>query len=213
MKTSILILFAIMVSSIANAQFLGGFFSQKKENRKRLMEQIAALQVYKGYLQKGYTIASTGLNTINKIKNGDFGLHKDFFTALKRVNPKVKKYSKVADLISLNVTVIQYAGQIKSLRSSDAFCGEQRQYIDRVLGRILEGVTKKIDELIAIISDNQLELKDDERINRIDNLYAQMEDQYSFIRSFAGDVGVIKTNYSRELNQINQGRILNELTK
>lgn len=211
MKTSIILMLAILISSVAQAQFLGGFFSQKKENRKRLMEQIAALQVYKGYLQKGYNIANTGLTTINKIKNGDFGLHRDFFNALKTVNPKVKKYSKVTDLIDLNIQAIAYQKKIKAMLNLNDFSRDENQYINQVLQSILEALSVTLDELIAIISDNQLELKDDERINRIDGLYVQMVEQYSFIKAFSDDVASLRVQKRKELQQINQSMILNNM--
>lgn len=211
MKTSILLLFAIMLTSLANAQILGGFFSQKQENRKRLAEQIAALQVYKTYAQKGYTIVSTGLKTINNIKNGDLGLHRDFFGALNHVNPRIKKYSKVADLIAMNVRTLQYQKQIKYWSRSEVFSSEENQYIQRVLVRVLEGVSQTVDKLLAILADNQLELKDDERINRIDKLYTEMQDQYHFIRSFGNDVGTMSANRYKALHGIRHSEILNDL--
>jgi hypothetical protein len=211
MKTTITLLLALMITLSSHAQFLGGFFSQKKENRKRLLEQIAALQVYKDYLQKGYKIASTGLNTINKIKNGDLGLHQNFFTALKMVNPKVKKYSKVADLITLNIGALNYQKKIREMATDKEFTSEENQYINQVLKNILGAISDTVDELIAIVSDNQLELKDDERINRIDNLYIQMMEQYSFIRAFSDDVGGIKRQKHYELQQVRQSLILNNL--
>jgi len=211
MKTSILLMLAVLISSMARAQFLGGLFSQKNENRKRLMEQIAALQVYKGYLQKGYNIASTGLKTINSIKDGDLGLHTAFYNAQKSVNPKIKKYSKVADLIDLNLQAIAYQRRIKVMSKNKEFTNPENQYINQVLENFLGAISDTVDELIAIISDNQLEMKDDERINRIDNLYIQMMDHYSFIRSFGDDVGSMRIQKHRALEQIHQSRILNNM--
>lgn len=211
MKTPILLLSALMLTAVANAQILGGFFSQKQENRKRLAEQIAALQVYKKYAQTGYNIVSTGLKTINKIKNGDLGLHRDFFGALKHVNPKIKKYSKVADLIALNFSALQYQKQIKYWSRSEVFSSEENRYIEQVLVSVLEGISLTLDELFAILSDNQLELKDDERINRIDKLFIEMQDQNQFIRSFGDDVGTMRANRYKELHSIKHSEILNDL--
>jgi hypothetical protein len=211
MKTTIILLLALLSSSMVNAQFLGGFFSQKNENRKRLAEQIAALQVYKEYLQKGYNIANTGLKTINNIKNGDLGLHQNFFNALKHVNPSLKKYSKVSDLIDLNIQALSHIKRIRSMLRGNEFTQNDNQYINQVLQNILKAIAETLDELITIISDNQLELKDDERINRIDQLYIQMMDQYSFIRSFGDDVGSQKRQYRYEMQQIKQSTLLNDV--
>ena len=45
------------------AQTLAEWVSQKVTQKKYLLQQIAALQVYSGYLSKGYSIAKDGLNT------------------------------------------------------------------------------------------------------------------------------------------------------
>lgn len=51
------------------------WFRQKKTQKKYLIQQIAALKVYLGYVQKGYSIAQKGLTTVSNIKKGNFDLH------------------------------------------------------------------------------------------------------------------------------------------
>ena len=76
----ILFILFVLVSNQVHAQ---------KPKHKRLIEQIAALQVYIGYAQQGYIIANKGLTTVRNIKNGDFNLHRDFLSSFKKVNPKI----------------------------------------------------------------------------------------------------------------------------
>jgi hypothetical protein len=97
-------LFAFLSS---NAQTADEWFNQKSTQKKYLLQQIAALKVYLGYAKKGYTIVTSGVNTIRNIKNGDLNLHRDFFNRLKNVNPSIRKYAKVADIIAYQVKIIK----------------------------------------------------------------------------------------------------------
>lgn len=113
-----LILFALF-SLTPKAQTLAEWFQQGGTQKKYLLQQIAALQVYIGDVQKGYSIAKQGLNTISDIKNDEFNLHKDYFNSLKIVNPKIKNYSKVADISVLQVNIIKvYKEAEKQMKQS-----------------------------------------------------------------------------------------------
>src|SRR5436190_21373731 len=99
MKKCLLSILLVATTIICHAQGLSEWFNQNATQKKYLLQQIAALQVYTQYLQKGYSIAKTGLTTIGNFKNGHFSLDKDFFASLENINPKIKKYSRVSDII------------------------------------------------------------------------------------------------------------------
>ena len=82
MKRIMLWLAVIQISSIAHTQTWDEWFRQKETQKKYLLEQIAALNVYLGYVKEGYSIARDGLRIINDIKQGDFKLHDDKFQSL-----------------------------------------------------------------------------------------------------------------------------------
>ncbi|MET7000725.1 hypothetical protein [Chitinophaga defluvii] len=205
---SILCLVTLMVLP-ARAQFLGGFFSQKKENRKLLGLQIAALEVYKSYIKKGYDIISNGVGIINKIKTGDFNLHRDFFGALKIVNPKIKKYAKVTQVMVMNVEAVTRLKQAGKLARSELIGSAQRQFLLQVIDHLLEILAGTIDELIAIITDNQLEMKDDERIARIDKIYIQAQEQCSFASEFDDQLELLVQMKKKKQAEIRGSEFLN----
>ena len=205
----ILLLFAIL-SSGTKAQTFAEWFRQKATQKKYLLQQIAALQVYIGYVQKGYSIAKEGLNAISDIKNGEFNLHKDYFNSLKAVNPKIKNYSKVADIIALQVNIVKtYKEAVKQVRQSGAFNADEISYVNGVFERLLDDCTKTIDALIAVTTSGELEMKDDERLKRIDALYSDMQDKYTFVQAFAGEAKLLAASRIREQTDIKTMRILN----
>lgn len=207
-KLLILFLFGMLATTM-QAQTFAEWFRQKKTQKEYLIQQIAALQMYIGYAQKGYSITQEGLNTIGNFKRGEFNLHADYFNSLKSVNPKIKQYAKVADIMAMQVTIIQgYSKTRRQVRKSGVFNGEELDYIMRVLGRLLDDCENTLNELIAVTSDGNPERKDDERLERIDILYQDMMDKYNFSRSFNNETMVLAASRIKENNDVQTSRAL-----
>src|SRR3954463_9131175 len=85
----LLLLLLLTIHTVCKAQTWDEWFKQKKTQVKYLEEQIIALHVNGNYLEEGYKIVQGGLSAIHDIKNGDFNLHKDYFSSLKRVNTAI----------------------------------------------------------------------------------------------------------------------------
>lgn len=205
----ILIVFAFLAAR-TNAQTFAEWFRQSATQKKYLLQQIAALQVYIGYVQKGYSIAKQGLNTISDIKHGEFNLHKDYFNSLKNINPKIKNYRKVADIIVLQVDIIKsYKEAAKSLKLSGTFNTDEINYINGVFDRLMDDCVKTIEALIMVTTGGQLEMKDDERLKRIDALYNDMQDKYTFVQGFSNEAKLLAASRVREQNDIQTIRALN----
>src|SRR4051812_29496859 len=113
MKTVITtILFFFLTSRLcfrAQAQFLGGFFSQQSQQRKLMAAQIAEYETYLGELKTGYHITESGLKTAHDLKNGTFTLHSDYISSLSQVNPMIHNNPKgkaIADLYNQTLALL-----------------------------------------------------------------------------------------------------------
>ncbi len=208
-----IILFLLLFVSAGNslqAQTFAEWFQQKKTQKKYLLQQIAALQVYIGYAKKGYNIAKEGLATIGGFTRGEFNLHTDYFNSLKSVNPEIKRYARVADMIALQVKIVQnYNRTYRRLNSSEAFSNDELAYIGRVFSRLLGDCDKTLDELITITTAGKLEMKDDERMIRIDKLYLDMQDKFTFSQSFSNEAVSLAATRIKEKTDIQTSRVLN----
>lgn len=212
MKTFFFTCIAVMTLGVAHGQTWSEWFKQNKTQKKYLLQQIAALQVYIDYAQKGYKIAREGLTTIGDITGGEFNLHGVFFNSLRMVNPEIRNYAKVADIMALQAKIVQdYSRTRNALGGSDAFHGDELDYINRAFGRMLDNCEAVIDELITVTTDGQLEMKDDERMARIDKLYEQMQDNWAFCRSFGNRSKTLAVARMREKNDAITGRALQGL--
>ena len=212
MKKLIMAIAICLVTSSSNAQTADEWLNQKATQKKYLLQQIAALQVYLGYAKKGYTIVTSGVNTIRNIKNGDLNLHRDFFNRLKNVNPSILKYAKVADIIAYQVKIIKQTKiTIQQIRETKQFTEAELGHCKQVFDNLLDECIKTVEELILVTTSGKLEMKDDERLKRIDGLYADIQDKYSFACSFSEDMGLLAVQRLGEQMEINRSKLINGL--
>lgn len=198
----------IFLLVLAAALITGNLQAQAKQQRM-LLQQIAALQVYIGYAQKGYSAVKKGLNTIGDFKRGEFNLHSDYLNSLKMVNPKIKKYARVTEIIGLQIKIMKSCNSFhQQIRQDDLFHGDEVDYIKRVFERLIENCDTNLDELLTIVTDRQLEMKDDERTQRIDMIYQNMLDNYAFCESFSNQIKVMAVSKAAELKEAKNIRIL-----
>lgn len=203
MKFLMILITGMILSTAAPAQTWNEWFKQKKTQKKYLVKQIALLRLYLGYLKKGYEIADRGLTTIHNIKNGDFNLHRDFFGSLRNVNPHIANSAKVADIIAFQVYIIQDMKRVNNFcRDNEHFTPEEIRYVAAVYSNMLFLCDASISELLMIIRSNETEMKDDERLMRIDRLYDDMLDKHTFVQSFDNDVRLIAKGREREQRSI-----------
>lgn len=180
--------------------------------RKVLLEQIAALRVYTQYAQKGYSIARKGLDAIGKFKDGEFGLHTGYFTALGLVNPVVERYGRAAQILFLQGKILQRCHAARTgWQGTDYFYGDELDYLERVFARLMEDCQRILTDLEAVTTDNQMELKDSERLARIDAMYEQMMDAYSFCQQFTADARMLVESRKRDGKDIETARSLSGL--
>jgi hypothetical protein len=209
-KIILLLVIAALLFSELNAQTLNELFRQKASQRKYLLQQIAALQVYIGYAKKGYNIVSGGINTIRDIKKGELNLHNTFFNSLKSINPKISRYAKVVDIITYHIRIIKLAKQtLQSIREANQFTAEEVEYCKKVFDTLLDDCVESIDELLAVITPDKLTMKDNERLTRIDKLYLDMQDKFTFCNVMSEDIGILAVQRMSEKIEINQSKLIN----
>jgi len=201
MKTIVIVLLtSFACSSNLTAQGLGTFFDQQSTELKYYAQQIAYLQLYLGYLQKGYQIAQSGFSEITTIKKGEFNLHQSFFSSLASVNPQISRYARVADIISMQLSIASNFKQ--ALQRARLYSSSEMAYLQRVSSNLAGECSKNLTELIAIITDGTFTLHDDERIRRIDDLFGDTKDQYAFSQSFTSGTSLLSAERADELNEI-----------
>jgi hypothetical protein len=203
MRRMVLLIGVLSVTISVRAQSWAEWFDQKKTQIEYLVDQIGALEVYAGSLEKGYDIAHSGLTAIHSIKKGDFSLHSEYFSSLSQVSSPIKAYWKIADIVQTEIRVVgACASEGRLLKKARLFNSEEIRYCTSVLSGVLEGCGDLTSQLIDLITDGKLQMKADERLRRIDEVHAAMKDREKFVLSFCQGTKMLALQRAKEENQL-----------
>jgi hypothetical protein len=175
------------------------WFRQKKLTREYMAKQIALLQIQLEYVKKGYKVVSAGLTTLENIRNGDFNLHRDFFSSLKNVKPAIANSAKVIDIIAFQSALIKESSRVRSFcRNNPNLSATEIRYVTAIYTNLVKLTDSNASELLTLIRSGESQMTDDERIKRIDKVHREANDQLVFARSFASELRVLSVERSRE---------------
>lgn len=208
-KTILLVLLFTGTWQVSSAQTWSEWLNQKKTQKKYLLQQIAALEVYKNFLSKGYGIVKDGTDLVGSITRGEFDLHADFFGNLKLVSAEVRQHSRAEDIVKLRQHMAQDRINMKKLIGSKPFLSvNEKENYENWYAAIAQAADKDLDELKMLLTDGTLELSDAERIKRIAALHVSMQQKYSQQRKFSNSMkGMITTRQQ----QIDESRALRKM--
>jgi len=208
MKRGIMVLFLLVVvlasgPSRASAQALAA--AQLALDYEKLSELKSILTDMK----QGYQIISAGYETVKNIASGNFSLHQVFLDALLAISPAVKNYQRIQDIINAQLELAkeykQFYGQFKADKN---FSPDEISYMGLVYGNLINQSVSSLNELIMVITANQLRMSDAERINAINRLYSDMQTKLTFLRSFNMQAASLSVQRSAETNDISTIRNL-----
>lgn len=169
----------------ASGQLWNEFFRQKRTQKKYLLQQIAALSMYAGYLKEGYHIAQEGLTFINDVKTGHFSLDKDYFASFLRVNPALKGQLRLDSMEHMHKT-------IEALKKSCiAYCARSPGYrtvdvdvVQKVFNDLLADYDQVYEEMMLMNTSSAIAMSDRQRGSKMTKLVQEAESLYGFARSF-----------------------------
>jgi hypothetical protein len=194
------ILMTLVASALATssrAQTFDEWFHQKSTQKKYLLQQIAALQVYESYLSKGYSTAKGGLGNISGALKSEYNLHTVYYNKLNVVNPLIKNDQQVADILQWQKDIII---KMSELDSQTILIDKDRKYIGQVKSALFIDCNAQITQLQIVLSDNKLKMSDEERLKSIARIHTAMQNNYRFAAAFTGQVKVYGLQQLQEKN-------------
>lgn len=149
------------------------------------VEKLNQLKAILKQLYDGYQILEKGYNTIKDLSQGNFSLHKTFLDALYEVSPTVKKYKKIVEIITLQQQILKTGKETLSrVHAANVFNPQETAYLENVIADLFERSAQNMEQLLLVITANQLRMNDAERLESIDRIYANLKDQLGFQRHF-----------------------------
>jgi hypothetical protein len=177
-------------------------------------EKLLQLKEILDDMYKGYEILSKGYTAIKDISEGNFDLHKDFLDGLLNVNPIIKQYKRIADIIQYQVLIVKNASNtLKNFEASDLFSSDEVDYMKTIYTNLINESANNIDDLMTVITANQLRMSDDERLAAIDRIFNDVQDKLMFLKSFNNSTSVLAAQRKYELWEVQKGKILYGIPK
>ena len=168
------------------------------------IEKLAQFKAILSDLKKGYDIAHNGYNTVKNISEGNFSMHQVFLDGLLAVNPELRKYRKVADIINYQLSILsEYRSAFNRFKNTGNFTPAEIIYLSKVYGNLFDRSLENIDELAMILTASELRMSDDERITAIDRLYEDMSSKLSFLRSFNKKTEILSRQRGQQVRESN----------
>jgi hypothetical protein len=180
---------------------IGSASAQSTEIQQLLLnvEKLAQFKAILSDMKKGYTILSTGYNSVKNIAQGNFSLHETFLDGLMLVSPEVRKYYKIADIISDQSAIVsEYKTAYRRFSGSGNFGTSELDYLGKVYGQLFSQSLENLDQLIMVITAGKLRMSDDERLQAIDRIHADTQDKLVFLRSFNRETGILNVQRQKE---------------
>lgn len=181
---------------------------------QQLLLNVEKLSQFKNILsdmKKGYQILSTGYNAVKNISQGNFSLHEVFIDGPMLVSPEVKKYHKVAGIISYQKDIVtEYKTAFNRFKSSGSFNEQEISYMGKVYKQLFDQSVDNLDALMNVVTSSKLRMSDDERLQAIDRIFADTQDKLSFLRDFNSNTSVLHMQRLKEKNDIQTLQELNQ---
>jgi len=173
------------------------------------VEKLAQFRSILKQMKQGYDILNSGYRTVRDLSQGNFSLHRTFLDGLLRVNPTVRRYRKIGEIINMQIHLVaQCRAGYKGFSTSQLFNGQELRYISGIHDRILRLSLGNLNELLLVLSEQTLEMSDNERLSRIDAIHRQMEEKLHFLHHFNAESSVLQLQRKKELtNSHSMGKL------
>jgi hypothetical protein len=158
------------------------------QEMQQLILDIEKLTQLKGILsdmKMGYQIYQQGYGSISQLSKGNFDLHSVYLNGLLSINPAVRNYGRVAEIISQQASLIsEYKSAYKRFQQSGSFSASELNYMSSVYTQLVNQSLQNLDDLTNVLTAGKLRMSDDERMRAIDRIYASSSDKLQFLRHF-----------------------------
>ena len=181
---------------------------------QQLILNLEKLTQFRKILQNMYDafkLLSNGYNAVKDISEGNFNLHKTFLDGLADVNPAVKKYRRIADIIDYQLRIVNDSKKVlQQFKSDKQFTAEELNYLSGVYDNLIRQTLQHLEELLLVVTAGKLRMSDDERLQVIDLIFISVESQYSFVREFSNSTKLLSLQRKSEQLQIDRMRLLHQ---
>jgi len=168
------------------------------------IEKLTQLKAILTDMKTGYTILTQGYQQVKSISEGNFNLHSAFLNSLATVSPEVRKYVRIADIITYQEEIVtEYKSAYHSFSSGGHFSVQELLYLNNVYAQLLNQSLNNLTTLANILTAGTLRMSDAERLLAIDHLYSDTQTKLTFLRNFNNEAAILALQRQKEQNDVN----------
>jgi len=173
-------------------------FGQQGKKKKLMAEQVGGIYTYLAAIKGGYSIMHSGLDLAHELKGGTFSLHTNYYTSLEQVNPVVKQDPKGKAIAQLyNELNSRFSAELSWQKKQGMLKPDELAYLQKVSENLIRLADKDLAETTDLLTPGKLQLTDQQRLDRLDKLYASMKDKAAFAASFTAKSRALAQNRQR----------------
>jgi hypothetical protein len=168
------------------------------------IEKLTQLKAILTDMKTGYTILTQGYEQVKSISEGNFNLHSTFLNSLATISPEVRKYVRIADIITYQEEIVtEYKSAYRSFSSGGHFSVQELLYLNNVYAQLLNQSLNNLTTLANILTAGTLRMSDAERLQAIDHLYSDTQTKLTFLRNFDNEAEILALQRQKEQNDVN----------
>ncbi|PWK63459.1 hypothetical protein LX99_05117 [Mucilaginibacter oryzae] len=138
-------------------------------------------------------------NAIAGFKNGEFGLHQGYYQSLSEVKPEVRNSANLSAIQAEQQSIIS---QLNAIRSLDGLADNEQAYVAEVSQNLITQLNSDLDDLQSVLTNGELQIGDDERINRLQRISASIKDKYVFTCFFCRKVQLLCAQRQQDNHEV-----------
>ena len=175
------------------------------QDMEQLILDIQKLSQFKSILtdmEKGYADLSAGYGVVKGIAQGSFNLHEVFLDGLYLVSPVVRRYVRVADILTAEERILsEYKSAYSRFAASNKFNPHELDYMLSVYNQLMKQALQQMTNLLNVITDRKMRMSDAERLAAIDRIYRDTDDKLVFLESFNRKTAMLQLQRTKEQNE------------
>lgn len=191
----------LILIGLLGTSFFSKAFCQSQESQQLMLnvEKLSQLKNMLSDMKRGYLVLSDGYAKVKAIAEGNFKIHQEFLDQLLIVNPQIKKYAKLVDIMVMEKAILrESSSSLSRFRTADIFSNAELLYMENVYANIFTHTIADLDELAMVVTSLKLRMNDQQRILAIDRIYEQVMDKLIFVRNFGNDHSILLLQRKKE---------------
>ena len=171
------------ISFVSWGQTFSEWFRQKKTKIKYLKKQIAALEAFKAVAEAGYGQAEEGVDTAGGIEKWILEMDKDWQQALTRVKPSLRESEEIRMAFFMGNAMSSVVEISLEEYARCPWLGAS-EFVQVKFGfeLVKDDTEMSLRELLLLITDGAMEMDDNERLERIDEITKRIRLAGQFVK-------------------------------